>query len=201
MRHFFVFLGRTIVLFCALQLGVMAEQGAPVEIQQWSVQSSSDGMFLSAQIKLELPQAVVDALQKGIPITFRAEADVFRERWYWIGQRVTSAQRTYRLSYQTLSKAWRVTVGGEGVDTSSALTRSQGFSSFADAVDHLRRILHWQIADSDLLEDGRSYRVEFRYRLDVSQLALPMQIGTLGQSDWSLTASASHPLRWERGGQ
>jgi hypothetical protein len=36
--------------------------------------------------------------------------------------------------------------------------------------------------------------VEFRFRLDMSQLPRPFQIGTLGQSDWNISASSRQPL-------
>ena len=32
---------------------------------------------------IEIPSAVEDALLKGIPMVFLAEADILRERWYW----------------------------------------------------------------------------------------------------------------------
>jgi hypothetical protein len=39
--------------------------------------------------------------------------------------------------------------------------------------------------------------VEFRFRLDVSQLPRPLQIGTLGQSDWTIEGFVSQPLVFE----
>ena len=41
--------------------------------------------------------------------------------------------------------------------------------------------------------DG-SYKVEFRFGLDVSQLPRPFQIGAFGQSDWKVSASATRQL-------
>jgi hypothetical protein len=33
--------------------------------------------------RLELPRAVEDALQRGVPLYFVAEAQLLRSRWYW----------------------------------------------------------------------------------------------------------------------
>ena len=47
------------------------------------------------------------------------------------------------------------------------------------------------------LNPADSYTLEFRFRLDASQLPRPLQIGTLGQSDWIISAAASQPLVFE----
>jgi hypothetical protein len=38
------------------------------------------------------------------------------------------------------------------------------------------------------------YKVEFRFRLDLSQLPRPFQIGAIGQSEWSVQAQARTPV-------
>lgn len=179
----------------------LAQVAAPVEIAQWKAEPSEDGLLLSAQVRFDLPMAVEDALQKGIPLTFTVEAEVYRERWYWFDRRISNALRSYRVVYQPLSRRWRVTVAGSGVDASAAaLSLNQGFETLSDAMAYAKRVARWRVADAAQMEEGVQYRVELRYRLDVSQLALPMQIGTLGQSDWNLTTSASQTLRWDKAG-
>ncbi|MGQ0710570.1 MAG: DUF4390 domain-containing protein [Rhodoferax sp.] len=193
-----------LLLRWALGLGVaalaLAQVTAPVEIAQWKAEQSDDALLVSAQVRFDLPSAVEDALQKGIPLTFTVEAEVYRERWYWFDRRISAALRSYRVVYQPLSRRWRVTVAGSGAGASApALSMNQGFESLSEAMAHVKRVAGWRVADAAQMEEGVQYRVELRYRLDVSQLALPMQIGTLGQSDWNLTTSASQVLRWERG--
>lgn len=174
---------------------VWAQTGG--EINQLRVERVDDDIVLSAQMQFDLPAAVEEVITKGVPVTFTAEAEIYRSRWYWFDKRLSFAQRSYRLAYQPLSRRWRVTVGAPNGDTGAALSMSQVFDSLAEALGHIKRIARWRVAEAQNLDTSLSYRAEFRYRLDVSQLALPLQIGTLGQSDWNVTLSASVPFSAE----
>ena len=151
--------------------------------------------MLTANVKFELSAAVQDALLKGVPMVFVAEADTFRERWYWTNKRVLSAERHMRLAYQPLTRRWRLNVAS-GLITQAglALALNQNFDSLTDALAALQRLSRWKIGDiSDQDLEQRHY-VEFRFRLDMSQLPRPFQIGTLGQTDWNISASSSQTL-------
>lgn len=161
------------------------------EISSLQIERLDDDLALSAQLQFELPAAVEEVLTKGIPVTFTAEAEIYRERWYWFDKRLFFAQRSYRLSFQPLSRRWRVTVAAPSGESGAGLSLNQNFESLAEALGHIKRIARWRVADASALDTSLRYRLEFRYRLDVTQLALPMQIGTLGQSDWNVTLSAS----------
>lgn len=161
------------------------------EISKLHVERLDDDLVMSAQLQFELPAAVEEVLIKGIPVTFTAEAEIYRERWYWLDRRLTGVQRSYRVSFQPLTRRWRVTATTSAGEGGAGLSLNQSFESLSDALGHIRKISRWRIADASALEPSANYRLEFRYRLDVTQLALPMQIGTLGQSDWNVTLSAS----------
>ena len=47
----------------------------------------------------------------------------------------------------------------------------------------------WKIAEPGELDPEQRHNLEFNFRLDVSQLPRPFQIGVLGQSDWNISAS------------
>lgn len=177
-----------LLLWCTLAgLGAWAQTSG--EIQQLRVERLDDGIVLSAQLQFDLPATIEEVLAKGIALTFTAEAEIYRERWYWFDKRLSSAQRSYRLVYQPLSRRWRVLVLGP-LGEGSGLSVSQSFESLTEAMNAIKRIARWRIADGAHIDTSVQHRVEFRYRLDVNQLALPLQIGTLGQSDWNVTLSA-----------
>lgn len=163
------------------------------EIQQLRVERIDEEVVLSAQLQFDLPATLEEVLAKGIPLIFTAEAEIYRERWYWFDRRVSIVQRSYRLAYQPLSRRWRVLVLGPQGD-GAGLSMNQSYESLSEAMNAIKRIARWRIADATQLDAAVQHRVEFRYRLDVNQLALPMQIGTLGQSDWNVTLSATTPL-------
>jgi hypothetical protein len=190
------------VLFaCALfglQPTLSRAEPAVAEVIQMDLSRSGDGVELAATVKFQLPPAVQDALYKGLPVIFVEEAEVYRERWYWLDKRVGGAQRHMRLVFQPLSRRWRLTVGaGPGSGSEGGVALAQTYDTLDEALGVVRRVSGWRIADGTELEPGVRHRFEFRFRLDLTQLPRPLQIGALGESDWVLAANASKRLQPE----
>jgi hypothetical protein len=90
---------------------VHAQAQAPAsEVSELRLERADDGVYLSATLQFALPELAVDALYKGIPMFFVAEAQVLRERWYWSDRQVAAATRYLRLSYQPLTRRWRLSM-------------------------------------------------------------------------------------------
>lgn len=163
-----------------------------VSIPNLKLEHNEEGLWLSTTLKFELPTVVEDALLKGIPVHFVSEVDVVRERWYWLNKKVSSVQRYQRLSYHPLTRRWRLNVNAGAVaETEQGLTLNQNFDNLQDALNAVQRLSHWRIAEASQLEAGVTYGVQFRFNLDVTQLPRPLQIGTLGQSDWQISLSST----------
>jgi Domain of unknown function (DUF4390) len=168
----------------------------PGDAPQLKVEREGDEIWISAQVQFELPSAVEDALQKGVPLFFVAEVDVLRERWYWVDKKVVAAQRHLRLAYQPLTRRWRLTLtSGMEKGAGLGLALNQYYETLPQALAIIKRISRWQIVDITDLDPANKYRVEFRFKLDLAQLPLPFQIGTLGQSDWDVSQVLGAPLR------
>ncbi len=166
-----------------------AESSAP-EVGPLALEVADEALYLSTSLRFELPQAVEDALQKGIPVYFLFEADLVRERWYWYDSKLTHSQRTVRLAFQPLTRRWRLSAAA-GSDPAGGLglALGQSFDTMADAMASLQRVTRWKVAEASALEAGAQYSLEFRFKLDLSKLPRPFQIGALGQSDWTVAAS------------
>jgi hypothetical protein len=192
-------------LLCALLLALCGIWTLPasahgVDVPQLRIERDEDGLYLSAMLGFELPPLVEDALYKGIPLFFAVEADVMRDRWYWRDERMAHAERYLRLAYQPLTRRWRLIVSPTPIGNAGlGVALSQNFDELADAMASIRRIARWRIADlANIGAEGR-YSVDFRFRLDTSQLPRPLQMGVIGQSDWSL--SAERQLRLDQDGE
>lgn len=187
------------VMACAL-LGALspallhAESQAP-EVTQMTLERGADSVLLSVNLNFDLPPAVEDALNKGVAVIFVAEAEIYRERWYWLDKRVAVAERHIRLVFQPLTRRWRLALASDAEGHSDlGVALAQNYESLQEAMAVVRRLSGWRIARLSDIEAGAKHRVEFRFRLDASQLPRPLQIGTLGQSDWSLTTVATRAL-------
>ena len=165
------------------------------EISLLKFERAGDDVLLTATVKFELPSTVQEALLKGVAIIFVAEADVLRERWYWTNRRVANVERHMRLAYQPLTRRWRLNVAsGVITNVGMGIALNQNFESLPDALAAIQRLSRWKIADLSDLDLEQRHVVEFRFRLDVSQLPRPLQIGTLGQTDWDISVSTLRAL-------
>ena len=150
-----------------------------VELATLRTSRDEGALELEFVARVTLPRAVEDALQRGVPIYFVAEAQLQRSRWYWRDERVARVSRSWRLIFQPLTSVWRVSLGG----------LHQSYPSLAEALAAVSRSGGWKLADLSQLDSDRGYYLEFSYRLDTSQLPGPMQFGLGGQGDWAVGVS------------
>ena len=146
-----------------------------VELPSIAAKRQDGGVVLDFVANLTLSKAVEDALRRGVPVYFVAEATVKKPRWYWRDERVARVSRSWRLSYQPLTSAWRVSLGAF----------SQSYPSLEEALTTVTRIARWRIADSGI-DSSDKYYVDFQFYLDSSQLPRPMQLDLGAQSEWKL---------------
>jgi len=163
------------------------------EVTQLQVERTEEGVLLSAAVRFDLPQVVEEALEKGIPMFFVAEAAVYRQRWYWYDKRVAFATRHMRLAYQPLTRRWRLQVSAAPIGGSGTVL-GQSFDTREEALAAIQRVSRWRIADAADLDPDAAHTVDFRFRLDVSQLPRPFQIGAVGQAEWIILAVRTQPL-------
>ena len=184
------------VCVCLL-LAPRPSAAAATEITQLRVERTEDGVYLSANVLFDLPAAVEDALLKGIAIFFVVEADIYRDRWYWTDPRVASAARTLRLAYQPLTGRWRVNIVSGLITSSSGLraTLNQNYETLPEALSAIQRLARWKIAEASEVEPDATYALDLNFRLDLSQLPRPFQIGVAGQRDWTISAQVKDRLR------
>ncbi|MCA3241991.1 MAG: DUF4390 domain-containing protein [Rubrivivax sp.] len=162
-----------------LALSALTAQAQGVELLTLQATRAEGAVNLEFSARVALPRAVDDALQKGVPLYFVAEATLLRNRWYWRDERVARLSRSWRLAFQPLTGAWRVSLGG----------LHQTYASLDEALGAVSRSGGWKLIDADRLERDGSYYVEFSYRLDSSQLPGPMQFGLGGGADWAVGVS------------
>lgn len=172
-----------------LGLALLPAQAYEPEIVQMNLQRTQEAVYLSARLKLEPSAAVEDALMKGVPLYFAWQADVVRQRWYWTDQRVSTAQRTLRLAYQPLTRRWRLSLATDASGASGAglqYALHQNFDSLSQALAGIGRVSRWKVADAARLQADEKYRLEWRFRLDLSLLPRPFQIGMSNQPEWDI---------------
>jgi hypothetical protein len=183
-------------LLLAAAVAAQAQTSTNAEVTQLRVERTDEGVLLSATVRFELPPVIDEALAKGIPMFFVAEATLLRDRWYWYDKPVVGAQRHMRLSYQPLTRRWRLQVSAAPLGP-SGVALGQSFDNRDDALAAVQRVSHWKIAEASEVDAESRHNVDFKFRLDVSQLPRPFQIGAVGQADWHISASRNVRLTLE----
>lgn len=148
-----------------------------IEVRSLEVARQDGGLLLSFVVQPNLSRAVEDAMQRGIPLYFEAQATVVRPRWYWRDERIARSNRVWRVVFQPLTSSWRVSLGG---------SVHQTVANASEALALVSRAAAWRIAEADQVESGDKCYVEFSYRLDAAQLPKPLQLDLGLQSDWRL---------------
>lgn len=165
-------------------------QAQKPQVFQLNLQRTTEALYLSGRMELSPEQVVEEALFKSVPLYFVWQADVYRERWYWTDRRIASATRTLRLAYQPLTRRWRVSLSNDaavnagGAGLQYAL--HQNYDSLSEALTGVARVTRWKIADAARLPADENHRLEFAFRLDLSLLPRPFQIGLGNQPGWTI---------------
>lgn len=178
------------IFLCVLAVAAQVQAQSPsVEITSLKVAKQEGNWLISADVKFELPTNIEDAMYKGVSLTFVSEVEVMRERWYWLDKTIVQATRQTRISYQALTRRWRVLPWSE-VNANSGLgvQLPSTYETLSEALAMAQRIYQWRIPTLGEVDDG-AYFVQLRYKLDTSQLPKPLQIGLLGQGEWLLNTS------------
>lgn len=164
-----------IALGLLLLLAATLVQAEGVEVRHAALVAGEEGYYLEADFEIALNPTLEDALNKGVALYFLLEFEVIRPRWYWLNEKVFSIQQQYRLSYNALTRQYRLGVG----------SLFQNFGSLAEALDFLSRVRRRQVLETGVLSKGNTYIAGVRMRLDVSQLPKPFQLNALASREWN----------------
>lgn len=187
-----------IVLFLGGLLGMFFQPAwaqSTVQLTDQLLERGDDGVYLSATLDFALSPSLEDALSRGMPLTFVMQAEVMRERWYWYDKKVSGVDRYFRLTYQPLSRRWRLHVSSTPIQSIGlGVTLGNSYDSLADAMAVVQKINRWKVADTQVLQKDVKQRLDLRFRLDLSQLPQALQFGNQASSDWNVNFDQSFRL-------
>ena len=153
-----------------------AAQADGIEVRKASLTAAEEGYMLEANIDIKLTPALDDALHKGVPLYFVLEFELIRSRWYWTNEKIAVLSQQQRLSYNTLTRQYRVGVGA----------LYQNFSSLNEALGYMSQVRRRQDIEPGALRKDSTYAAMLRLRFDATQLPKPFQLHT--GRDWSVSS-------------
>lgn len=161
---------------------------APVRAEDIDVKKATltivdDGYVLDADFGIVLTPPLEEALNKGVSLYFSFEFELIRSRWYWFNEKIVNIQQQYRLSYNALTRQYRIGAG----------RLYQNFPTLGEALDVMSHVRRHEDAEPGTLSKNETYTAAVRLRLDTTQLPKPFQINALGSRDWNI---GSDWYRW-----
>ena len=165
-----------LLVLCVGLAGATPARADRIDAKKATLEAAEDGYVLEADFEIALTQPLEEALNKGVPLYFTFEFELIRPRWYWFNEKIAGARQQYRLSYNALTRQYRVAVR----------TLHQNFATLAEALEFMSRVRLREIAEPGALARGYTYTAAVRLRLYTSQLPRPFQITAIGSRDWSI---------------
>lgn len=156
---------------------------AEIEPVEAHITVEEGDVLLAAEFSINLGERLEDALTRGVALAFKLECVVERPRDYWLSEHIAAYAQTYRLSYSSLTRQYRLSIG----------SLHQNFATLADAVRAMGRISGLPITDADRLRPATRYAASLRLALDSSQLPKPFQLDALTSNAWKVEAKTR---RW-----
>jgi len=173
-RHFL-----RVVLFALLAtLAGRDVWAGDIPVTSASLSIDDDEILLAAEFEFDLTPALEQALDKGVPLYFTIEFELLRPRIMWFPDKIASWSITYRVSYSSLTRQYRVSSGPLG----------QTFESLGDVERFVGHVASRPVASTSDVVKGVQYEAAVRLKLDVNQLPKPFQVNALASREWQLAS-------------
>ena len=168
-----------IVLGGLVAPNVQAETATLMNAQlSLSEPGDAPGLYASTAYEFNIPQALDNALKRGVPLYFVHAIRISKDRWYWFDRKILESRHLSRLSFNPITERYQLSYNGLNND----------FDSLKQVIPYIKNNRHWQIAASNVLAGHPTYHVETRFYLDTSKLPKPMQVTAAGSQDWNIAS-------------
>lgn len=155
------------------------------EVRTASSELAGDVYFINALIQLRLSDEAREALESGVPLIFRIEAELIHSRRFWFDDEEADLVQRFLLEYHSLTERYLVRNLNSGDQAS--------FATLSSALSFLGRIERLPFIDLALLDPDRVYDARIRAELDTDRFPGPLRLLTFWRRDFSLS---SEWYRW-----
>ena len=166
-----------VALLCGAALALAeAARADEIEVTEVQLAGTEEGLALSADFALELNPRLAEAVANGVSLYFVVEFELTRRRWYWFDEKAAARRLQIRLSYNALSRHYRLSTG----------VLQQNYATLEEALNVLRHVRGWVVLDRQAALADSNYDAAVRMRLDVTLLPKPFQLSALTSRELNL---------------
>ncbi len=169
------FLGATALCIVAICLpGWAAAEG--IALVKAELELRGEIWQLSGGYDIQLSPTLVDALRRGVQLTFVQVFQARRPRTYWFSEDIAEVSRVIRVSYNALLRQYYATVSGH----------TTTHASLEELLDYIGDFGDWAVLHQSQVSRKHSYVLSVRMYLDTSQLPKPLQVNAVASQRWQL---------------
>jgi hypothetical protein len=150
-----------------------------LKVREATLEHSENEYQVNANFEVELSPTLEDALNRGVPLYFVLEFRLWQARWWWFDRKIAAVDEVRRLTYNALTRQYRLSIGSLHKDS----------SSLYDALDWLGSVRGSPAVNRESLLKGATYSASLSLRLDASQLPKPLQLDAVTSKAWRLASS------------
>ncbi len=167
-------IGAALVVFS----GVVRGADPAFEFERVEVAMRDENVLVDADVRYELSETALEALEHGVPLTFELHVQLRRDSaWIWHSDVVENRLRSV-LRFHPLSGLFDL----HDLQTGA----HQSFATRAAALRALGRIASFPVTHIDQLTPGEQYRLRMKTFLDVDALPLPLRPKAYMSRAWDL---------------
>lgn len=160
-------------------LGSVSSAYADITTQYATMTRQSDGVYaLNSDFRLSMPQQLQDAINHGTPVSFQVEFNINRPRWYWSNENLISSSREQRISFNSLTREYRVSSG----------VNQYRYNTLNEALLNVSRVSQWRVLWPNQYNVGEPLEGSVRIYLNTSRLPRTYQLNSLTNQGWGLNS-------------
>ncbi|MGA1664035.1 MAG: DUF4390 domain-containing protein [Burkholderiaceae bacterium] len=150
---------------------------ATMTVQQPSLTGQSGGaQVLAGQVSVSLSPVLVQAIERGVTLTFLSEFKIYKPRWWWfVDEEVGLVVRHARLTFHPLTRQFRVSVDG---------AKPQAFTDLTEALKACLAVNGWTVLQAPM---APGHYAQIRLSLDTSALPKALHVTALTNESWALS--------------
>ncbi len=135
-------------------------------------------VYLSTDVSLQLSGLARSALESGVALEFDIDIEIWRQYSFWPDETLKRYQISHRLSYQGLTRSYRL----ERLLTGDRVS----FKKLEDALHSMASLRDLVLLPESLLKPGRRHFGRMEVSLDIDALPSPLRTQAYFSRAWKL---------------
>lgn len=143
-------------------------------------------VYLSTDISLQLSGLARSALESGVALEFDIDIEIWRQYSFWPDETLRRYKISHRLSYQELTRSYRL----ERIETGDRAS----FNNLSDALHSIASLRDLVLLPESELKSGRRHFGLMEVSLDIDALPSPLRTQAYFSRAWKLQEGAQQWL-------